>query len=348
VTWAVTGPVGASGPTGARGKVGAQGPAGADGPQGLEGAAGPTGPQGEAGPSGPRGITGTNGEQGVPGPVGPLGPQGLIGLTGLQGLMGPTGPAGPAGERGQKGDAGTQGVAGTSAYDRAVSGGYIGSSSDWLASLIGPQGPQGAQGPAGAIGPQGSQGPAGSEGPQGPQGPQGPEGLEGAAGSVGAAGPSGPPGVAGPIGPTGPPGAFEVQTVAGESVGDFVSFIDNRQAFISIGGAIWRINLQSGVITDTGLPNQTPYYYTSTDCSGTMYNFISTDSAWPGSTTVQGNVAKVSPVVSGDIQSRNNGTGSPCSSARTWYGTGTARTIALEKVVTPATVGPSMVLAKVD
>ncbi len=162
MTWAVTGPVGASGPTGARGKVGAQGPvgpAGADGPQGLEGAAGPTGPQGEVGPTGPRGITGTNGEQGVPGPVGPLGPQGLIGLTGLQGQMGPTGPAGLAGERGQKGDAGTQGVAGTSAYDLAVSGGYIGSSSDWLASLIGPQG---AQGPAGAIGPQGAQGPAGS------------------------------------------------------------------------------------------------------------------------------------------------------------------------------------------
>ena len=80
------------------------------------------GPQGEIGPEGPQGIQGV---QGIPGPVGP------IGLTGPQGPVGVDGP---------------------SAYQVAVDGGFVGTESQWLDSLVGPQGPQGIQGVQGVQG----------------------------------------------------------------------------------------------------------------------------------------------------------------------------------------------------
>ena len=83
------------------------------------------GPQGEVGPEGPQGV---QGPQGIPGPVGP------IGLTGPQGPVGIDGP---------------------SAYQVAVDGGFVGTESQWLDSLVGPQGPQGVQGVQGIPGPQG-------------------------------------------------------------------------------------------------------------------------------------------------------------------------------------------------
>jgi hypothetical protein len=59
----------------------------------------------------------------------------------------------------------------------------------WLASLVGAQGPAGENGAAGAQGEQGPQGQQGAQGPKGdqgetgPQGPEGPEGPQGEAGS---------------------------------------------------------------------------------------------------------------------------------------------------------------------
>jgi len=47
---------------------------------------------------------------------------------------------------------GARGPAGDSAYEVAVSEGFSGTESEWLASLEGPQGAEGAEGPKGAAG----------------------------------------------------------------------------------------------------------------------------------------------------------------------------------------------------
>ena len=126
---------------------GTPGPIGPAGPQGPQGIAGPTGSTGPAGPQGAIGITGPAGPQGIQGIqgiAGAIGPQGLIGATGAQGVSGPTG------------------ANGLSAYQVAVSNGFNGTQTQWLASLVGAQGPQGIQGIAGPVGPAGPQGPAGT------------------------------------------------------------------------------------------------------------------------------------------------------------------------------------------
>lgn len=103
----------------------------------------------------PRGDTGLQGPKGDKGDTGPQGPKGDTGETGPQGLKGDTGAQGPAGE------AGTDGK---SAYELAVTNGYSGTLTEWLASLKGEQGPAGAQGEKGndgATGAAGATGPAG-------------------------------------------------------------------------------------------------------------------------------------------------------------------------------------------
>lgn len=45
------------------------------------------------------------------------------------------------GERGPRGLQGEDGVEGASAYDIAVMDGFVGTEAEWLASLVGPQGP---------------------------------------------------------------------------------------------------------------------------------------------------------------------------------------------------------------
>ena len=62
------------------------------------------------------------------------------------------GPAGPTGATGPKGDKGDQGLTGLSAYQVAVLNGFVGTETQWLASLEGPQGPTGPQGPQGEAG----------------------------------------------------------------------------------------------------------------------------------------------------------------------------------------------------
>ena len=81
-----------------------------------------------------------------------------------------------------------KGKDGESAYEIAVDNGFVGTEEEWLASLVGPQGPAGEQGQTG---------PQGAIGPQGPQGIQGDTGATGAKGDTGLTGSRGLPGPAG-------------------------------------------------------------------------------------------------------------------------------------------------------
>lgn len=124
-----------------------------------------------------------------------------------------------------------------SAYAIAVKHGYKGSETQWLESLVGPQGEKGTpftyadftpeqlaaltgpQGPQGETGPRGEKGDTGAQGPKGDTGAQGPQGEKGDTGATGAVGPQGPrgekgdpgekgaTGATGPQGPAGPKGA---------------------------------------------------------------------------------------------------------------------------------------------
>jgi autotransporter adhesin len=98
------------------------------------------------------------------------------------------------------------GAPGLSAYEVAVNNGFVGTQTEWLASLVGAPGAQGPEGPSGAEGPQGPQGDTGAQGPQGDAGPQGPQGDTGAQGPQGDAGPQGPQGDTGAQGPQGDAG----------------------------------------------------------------------------------------------------------------------------------------------
>ena len=114
-----------------------------------------------------------------------------------------------------------------SAYAIAVKNGFEGSEEEWLASLVGPQGPKGEtgetgpKGDTGATGPQGPQGEkgekgdTGSQGPKGDTGPQGPQGLKGDTGETGLQGPKGD---TGPQGPQGIQGQKGDKGDTGESV----------------------------------------------------------------------------------------------------------------------------------
>ena len=93
------------------------------------------------------------------------------------------------------------GIPGKSAYEIAVENGFVGSESEWLATIT-----KGEQGEPGPAGPQGPKGPKGDTGPTGTEGPQGPKGDTGATGPEGPQGPKGDTGATGPEGPQGPKG----------------------------------------------------------------------------------------------------------------------------------------------
>ena len=139
---------------------------------GSEGPQGPPGPQGEVGPAGPQGETGATGSSGATGETGPAGAQG------------PKGDKGDKGDPGDDGATGQNGSDGLSAYQVALVNGFVGSEAQWLASLVGPEGPQGEVGEQGPQGIQGTPGLTGPQGEPGTQGPQGEQGPEGPAGSV--------------------------------------------------------------------------------------------------------------------------------------------------------------------
>ena len=128
----------------------------------LEGPVGPQGPQGiqgEPGIDGTNGLDGADGAQGPQGEPGPAGADGLPGADGVDGLPG------------------ADGADGASAYEVAVANGFIGTESEWLTSLIGPEGPQGIQGIQGETGPAGADGLPGADGADGLPGADGADGA---------------------------------------------------------------------------------------------------------------------------------------------------------------------------
>ena len=191
---------------GGEGGIGPQGPAGPEGPEGPQGPQGPAGPQGPEGPQGDDGksayqiavdngyvgtetawiasLKGDKGDTGAQGPKGDKGADGTMTFADLteeqkESLRGPHGIQGPKGDNGS---------AGKSAYQIAVDNGYVGTESEWVASLKGDKGDTGAQGPQGIQGEKGPKGDKGDTGDQGPQGEQGPQGIQGEQGPAGADG----------------------------------------------------------------------------------------------------------------------------------------------------------------
>ena len=98
------------------------------------------------------------------------------------------------------------GIDGASAYEIAVADGFVGTESEWLASLKGEQGDTGAKGDKGDKGDTGATGATGAQGIQGIQGVKGDKGDKGDTGSTGATGATGPQGATGATGPAGADG----------------------------------------------------------------------------------------------------------------------------------------------
>ena len=132
------GPKGDEGKQGQRGPQGAKGDTGEQGLQGLQGIRGPQGlkgDKGDQGPQGQRGVKGDTGEQGIQGPRGLQGERGLRGEQGPKGDKGDIGPKGEKGDKGEVGLNGNDGVNGLSAYEIAVSYGYLGTEEEWVKSI---------------------------------------------------------------------------------------------------------------------------------------------------------------------------------------------------------------------
>ena len=118
----------------------------ARGEQGLQGVRGERGLQGERGAQGERGLQGLQGVAGAKGEKGDPGVQGLPGKDGAQGLPGAKGDPGAQGIQGLPGKDGAKGADGKSAYEVAVSNGFVGNEAAWLASLKGEKGDKGDAG----------------------------------------------------------------------------------------------------------------------------------------------------------------------------------------------------------
>ena len=131
---------GLTGEPGERGLQGLQGVPGEQGARGEKGDPGERGAQGERGLQGLQGVAGAKGEKGDPGV------QGLPGKDGAQGLPGAKGDPGAQGIQGLPGKDGAKGADGKSAYEVAVSNGFVGNEAAWLASLKGEKGDKGDAG----------------------------------------------------------------------------------------------------------------------------------------------------------------------------------------------------------
>ena len=165
-----------------------------------------TGLQGEKGDTGSRGLDGKSAYE-VWLDNGGIGTEQDFLDSLVSTIPGPTGPTGLTGLQGTQGVAGQDGANGLSAYQVAVSNGFVGTEAAWLTSLVGPKGDAGAQGVQGVQGSKGDKGDTGSQGVQGIQGEQGLQGIQGIAG------PKGDTGAQGPIGLTGAAGYTPVKGV---------------------------------------------------------------------------------------------------------------------------------------
>lgn len=129
------------------------------------------------GPEGPQGVKGDKGEKGDPGEKGETGEKGADGKSAYQialdnNFVGSESDwlASLKGQKGDNGQNGKDGISGKSAYDIAVDEGFEGDKAAWLASLKGAKGDKGDKGDTGEQGPQGIQGPQGEKGADGASG----------------------------------------------------------------------------------------------------------------------------------------------------------------------------------
>lgn len=144
---------GVRGERGLQGERGAQGERGIQGLQGVQGLQGLPGVKGDAGAKGEQGERGLQGLQGVAGAKGEKGDPGVKGAPGkdgAQGLPGAKGDPGAQGIQGLPGKDGAEGADGKSAYEVAVSNGFVGNEAAWLASLKGEKGDKGDAGAGGS------------------------------------------------------------------------------------------------------------------------------------------------------------------------------------------------------
>ena len=100
------------------------------------------------------------------------------------------GEKGDKGDKGDTGESGADGADGKSAYQIALDNGFVGSQSEWLASLKGDKGDKGEKGDTGEQGLQGEQGIQGIQGDKGDKGDTGAKGDKGDTGADGADGKS--------------------------------------------------------------------------------------------------------------------------------------------------------------
>ena len=107
------------------------------------------------------------------GEKGDTGEKGEKGDTGAQGIQGEKGDKGEKGDTGATGKSGADGADGKSAYQIALDNGFVGSQSEWLASLKGDKGEKGDTGEQGIQGIQGEKGDTGVPGKDGKDGKDG-------------------------------------------------------------------------------------------------------------------------------------------------------------------------------
>ena len=141
---------GERGEQGERGLPGERGIQGLQGAQGIQGLPGVKGDTGERGAQGERGLQGLQGVAGAKGEKGDPGVQGAPGKDGAQGLPGAKGDPGAQGIQGLPGKDGAKGADGKSAYQIAVSNGFVGNEAAWLLSLKGEKGEKGEPGSGGS------------------------------------------------------------------------------------------------------------------------------------------------------------------------------------------------------
>jgi hypothetical protein len=181
-------------------------------------------------------IVGTNELMSVPYAL--FAANGTPGATGAQGIPG---IPGIPGNNGTDGTNGTNGTNGLSAYDVWIGLGNVGTQTDFINSLTGPQGNQGLPGTNGAAGAagvdgtngtngidgaDGSVGATGAAGVDGTNGTNGTDGTNGINGLAGTNGTNGTDGTNGAVGATGPAGAAGVDGTNGTNGIDGVNGAD--------------------------------------------------------------------------------------------------------------------------
>jgi len=203
----------------------------------------------------------------------------------------------------QCGGGGGQGSNGASAYEVAVSQGFVGDESAWLASLVGPKGDTGTAGAAGSDGAQGAQGPKGDTGAAGSQGVKGDTGSQGLKGDTGSQGLKGDTGAAGSQGLKGDTGSQGLKGDTGSQ-----GLKGDTGAAGPAGTASTDLNLQiSATVVDNKGGSFTSsiagYFYlpagTINDAAGTTQACVRVTNTSGDQTTVAGDVI-IYDLVTGD------------------------------------------------